>query len=98
MLGGEIRSVTVPGRVFLRRMINLTIGKKHPHHFIRITKEIKQDLQMWEIFFQSFNDKSFFLEEAWATSSQLRFYTDAAKGYGIVFGSLLEDRTRYFFS
>ena len=30
----------------------------------------------------------FFLEEAWATSCQLRFYTDAAKsqGYGIVFG------------
>ena len=82
-------SVIVPGRVFLRRMINLTIGKKHPHHFIRITKEITHDLQMWEIFFQSFNGKSFFLEEAWATSGQLRFYTDAAKskGYGIVFGS-----------
>ena len=82
-------SVIVPGRVFLRRMINLPIGKKHPHHFIRITKEIKHDLQIWEIFFQSFNGKSFFLEEAWATSGQLRFYTDAAKskGYGIVFGS-----------
>ena len=81
-------SVVVPGRVFLRRVINLTIGKKHPHHFIRVTKEVKQDLQIWEMFFHSFNGKSFFLEEAWTTSGQLRFYTDAAKskGYGIVFG------------
>jgi len=81
-------SVIVPGRVFLRRMINLTIGKNNPHHYIRLTKEIQQDLHIWEIFFQSFNGKSFFLEEAWATSCQLRFYTDAAKsqGYGIIFG------------
>ena len=81
-------SVIVPGRVFLRRMINLTIGKSNPHHYIRLTKEIQQDLHIWEIFFQYFNGKSFFLEEAWATSCQLRFYTDAAKsqGYGIIFG------------
>jgi len=80
-------SVIVLSRVFLRRMINLSIGRKNPHHYICLTKEI-QDLHIWEIFFQSFNSKSFFLEEAWATSCQLRFYTDAAKsqGYGIVFG------------
>ena len=70
-------------------MINLTIGKKYPHHFIRITKEIKHDLHIREIFFQSFNGKSFFSEEAWVTSDRVRFYTDAAKSkaYGIVFGS-----------
>lgn len=81
-------SVVVPGRVFLRRMINLTIGKKQPHHFIWVTKEVKQDLQIWEMFFHYFNGKSFFLEEAWTTSGQLLFYTDAAKskGYSIVFG------------
>ena len=44
-------SVVVPSRVFLHRMINLTIGKKHPDHFIRVTKEVKQDLLMWECFF-----------------------------------------------
>jgi len=71
-------------------MINLAIGKKHPHHFIRVTKEVKQDLQIWERFFHSFNGKSFFLAEAWQTSGQLRFYTDAAKSksYGIVWEPL----------
>lgn len=41
------------------------------------------------MFLHSFNGKSYFLEEAWTTSGQLRFYTDAAKskGYGIVFRS-----------
>ena len=36
----------------------------------------------------SFNGKSFFLEDDWATSYSLRFYTDSAKssGYGLIFG------------
>ena len=37
-------SVIVPCRVFLRRMINLTIGKKHPHHLIRITRVCKDPI------------------------------------------------------
>ena len=80
-------SVVVPSRVFLRGIINLTIGKKHPHHFIRIKKEVKQDLHIWEMFSQSFSGKSFFLEEVSTTSGQLRFYTDAAKFKGCVWHS-----------
>ena len=38
------RSVVVPGRAFLRRMIDLTKGAKRPHHHIRLTKEIKHDI------------------------------------------------------
>ena len=72
----------------------ISLQSESPHKlarqtFIHITKEVKQDLQIWEMFFHCFNGKSFFLEEAWTTSGQLQFYTDAAKskGYGIVFGS-----------
>ena len=36
-------SVVTPGRIFLRRLINLTIGIKHSHHFIRLTSEAKKD-------------------------------------------------------
>ena len=72
----------------------ISLQSESPHKlarqtFIHITKEVKQDLRIWEMFFHCFNGKSFFLEEVWTTSAQLRFYTDAAKskGYGIVFGS-----------
>ena len=81
-------SVIVPGRVFLRRLINLTMGVTHSHHFIRLTNETKKDLRIWDTFLDSFNGKSFFLEDGWASSYSLRFYTDAAKtsGYGLIFG------------
>ena len=81
-------SVIVPGRVFIRRPINLTMGVTHSHHFIRLTIETKKELRIWVTFLGSFNGKSFFLEDGWASSYSLRFYTDAAKssGYGLIFG------------
>ena len=81
-------SVITPGRVFIRRLINLTIGVRRAHHSIRFTRETNKDLRIWESFLASFNGKSFFLEEAWSTSYNLKFCTDAAQssGYGILFG------------
>ena len=81
-------TVIIPGRVFLRRLINLTIGIKKPHYFIRLNTEVKMDLQIWQTFLDSFNGKSFSLEEGWSSSYSLCFYTDAAqsKDYGLIFG------------
>ena len=75
-------SVLTPGRVFLWRLINLTIGIKYTHHFIRLTSEAKKDLRLWETFMSSFNGKSFSLEDDWASSYSLRFYTDSAQSSG----------------
>ena len=79
-------SVITPGRVFIRRLINLTIGVRRAHHSIRLSRETNKDLRIWETFLASFNGKSFFLEETWSTS--YNFYTDAVQssGYGILFG------------
>ena len=81
-------SIIVPGRVFLRRLINLTIRVSRPTYFIRLTLEVKKDLRVWEQFLQSFNCQSIFLEKAWTSSGALSFYTDAAQscGFGIIFG------------
>ena len=43
-------SVIVPGRVFLRQMINLTIRKNNPHHYIQLTKETAGFAHMGNIF------------------------------------------------
>lgn len=40
-------SVVVPGRVFIRRLINLTIGVRRPTYLIRLTAEAKKDLRLW---------------------------------------------------
>ena len=82
-------SVVVPGRCFLRRLIDLTIGLKRPGHFVPVSKEVKADLFTWQKFFQEYNGKSFFLNEKWENSVSLQLFTDAAgaHGFGTVFGS-----------
>lgn len=41
-------SVIVPGRAFLRRLIDLTVGVRRPHHRIRLSKETKHDMEVWQ--------------------------------------------------
>ena len=39
--------VVVPGRPFLRRLIDLTIGVSRPYFHIRLTKQAKLDVGVW---------------------------------------------------
>ena len=82
-------SVIVPGRTFLRRLINLTVGVTRPRYFIRLNRETKVDLRLWLTFLESYNGKSFFLNYIWLSSAKLHLYTDASGslGYGAVFGA-----------
>ena len=43
--------VVVPGRAFLRRLIDLTKGAGKPHYHIRISQGARLDLDMWLRFF-----------------------------------------------
>ena len=82
-------SVIVPGRAFLRRLIDLTTGIQRPTHHIRLTNDTKDDLRVWLQFLDLYNGKSFFLAEIWETSNTLELYTYSAgsKGYSAVFGN-----------
>ena len=35
-------SVVLPGRAFLRRLIDLTLGLRSPHHYVRLNGRLKQ--------------------------------------------------------
>lgn len=82
-------AVVLPGRAFLRRLIDLTMGVLKPHFRIRLTREVKADLEIWLEFLDKFNGKSMILSDCWLTSEQLNLFTDASTtiGYGAVFGS-----------
>lgn len=82
-------SVVLPGRPFLRRLIDLTIGIRKPHHLIRLTRAAKSDLHTWSSFLSNFNGKSFILDRRWFTSHSVKLYTDSAAslGFGAVFGT-----------
>ena len=82
--------VIAPGRPFLRRLINLTIGVKEQHHHISLNAQAKADIKAWLIFLSSFNGISLFLEPNLSDSDHLKLYSDAsgAIGCAAVFGSL----------
>lgn len=82
-------SVIQPGRCFLRRLIDLTIGKKSPNYWINLNVEVKRDLNMWSVFLESYNGVTFFRDRIFITNQDLKLYTDAASkfGYGAVYKS-----------
>ena len=81
-------SVIRPGRAFLRRLIDLTVGVRLPNHYIRLNREVKEDLKTWLSFLLNFNGRYFFLDDLWLNSSKLNLFTDAsgAHGFGAIFG------------
>ena len=54
-------AVVVPGQGFLHRLIDLIIGVRKPHSLIRLSKEVKEDLLVWQLFHSSFNAHLSFL-------------------------------------
>ena len=79
-----------PGRAFLRRLINLTCGVKKSHYKIRITREAKQDLEMWIKFLSVFNGVYFFQVQEWVDSDTLQLFTDSAGSIG--FGAYFQGK------
>lgn len=82
-------TAVVPGRAYLRRLINLTIGVRRPHFRIRLNQQARADLMAWKFFLDQFNGRVFFLPSHWQSSPSLELYTDAAGavGYGAVFNN-----------
>ena len=80
--------VILPGRAFLRRMYDLTMGIKKPHYFIRLTKDVKQDILLWHSFLIEYNGKTIIRPPSLSDSECLHLFSDAAKiGFGGTYGS-----------
>ena len=80
-------SVVRPGRCFLRRLIDLTVGVSRPNHRVTLNKAARRDLSAWLIFVEFFNGSNLLLQERWITSPALDLHTDASGslGYGAIF-------------
>ena len=81
-------NVVVPGRAFLRRLIDLTKGVSSKHFHIRLTREARRDIDAFLVFLQNFNGVSMLLSDVWLSTDKLRLYTDSAMsaGYAAVYG------------
>ncbi len=73
--------VVRPGRVFLRRMIQLsTVGKKL-HHRIRLNKGFRSDLEWWALFLPKWNGVSL-MSSVTRQPPSVTFTSDASGGWG----------------
>lgn len=73
-------SVAVPGRAFLRGLIDLTCGLSEPNSKIQLSVESKADISTWLTFIKSFNAKSFFLPPIWLSSDHVTLHKQDASG------------------
>ena len=71
------------GRPFLRRLSDICIGVRRPHHRVSITRASRLDLQAWSLFLAHFNGRSMMDQRRWHSSPGLVLETDAAGGGGI---------------
>ena len=68
-------------RVFVCRMIELAKAAKEDHHFLRLNKEFRSDLQWWRLFLPRWNGSSFLLN-AYAATPDAYIYSDALGPWG----------------
>ena len=74
--------VILPGRAFLRRLTNLTIGVAELHHYVKLNEEARLDIAVLLEFITNFNRKAYFLYEKQISSDALQIYTAAAGSLG----------------
>ena len=75
------------GRIFLRRLIDLSTSVTKLHHHITLNAHAKEDIKWWLDFLPGWNGVSLMLQSHWDTSSDLQLYTDASGtlGFGAYF-------------
>ncbi|CAF1618610.1 unnamed protein product [Rotaria magnacalcarata] len=81
--------IIIPGRSFLSYLFHVSCSVDELHYHVRLGKEARIDLSMWEEFLMHWNGRSLFLESSLITNVDLCLFTDAAGsyGYGGIFGS-----------
>ena len=79
--------VVVPGRTFLRRLIDLIKGVSNPNHSIRLNAAARLDLSAWKLFLDQYNGISLCLSDSWLSSDCITLYSDASlHGFPAIFG------------
>ena len=75
--------VVPPGRLFLRRLIDLSTTATHLHHHVALNKAARADLAWWTHFLPTWPGSSLFLQSQWTLAPDMQLFTDASNlGYG----------------
>jgi hypothetical protein len=58
-------------RAFNRRFYGAMSGVSKPYHFIRVSRGMKEDIQVWLSFLDKFNGSNIFPDEIWVTQCMI---------------------------
>ena len=85
---GHIAKVVRPGRMFSRRLIDLSKTVKRMHHHITLNKEARADIQWWLDFLPHWTSKTMIPPSLKIYSTDLKLHTDASDiGFGAIMGT-----------
>ena len=65
--------VVALGRAFSRRLINATCKVTKPHHRIRVSQEMREDLKVWLSFLSDYNGITVMLDNVWTSILMRQF-------------------------
>ena len=76
--------VIKPGRCFLRRLYDLTIGKSSPNHYVKLSPDSRADLKLWFTFLDKYNGCTLLTNDRFISSTTLKLHSNASstKGFG----------------
>jgi len=79
--------VVKPGRIFLRRLIDLSCTVSKLNHHISLTTEARADILWWHSFLPNWNGVEFF-QDIPISAETLLLFTDASNlGFGAIYGN-----------
>lgn len=70
------------GRIFLRRLIDLSTYADAPHHHLYLNSVAKANIRWWRELVPSWNGTAPILELNWTLSNSINLYTDASAKHG----------------
>ena len=62
---------------------------KKPHHHVKLSNELKQDIQMWLRFLFNFNGARLIHENEWLSSDSIELFTDSTGNPDLGCGCIL---------
>ena len=78
-----ISRVIVAGRIFTRRLIDLSTTVTNPNHYVTINREARDDIHWWCELLHTSNKSSFIPDPKRIYSTDILLFTDAAKQVGL---------------
>lgn len=84
--------VVAPGRAFCRRLIDATCNVSKPHHRIRVSNAMKDDLHVWISFLSQYNGVTVMLDSFWTSNEAINLFTDSAGGKHMGFGVFFQGK------